>query len=164
MLRRKLLSTLFAVTVPMFAMSCNDDTTDPITQQDFPLCAAGTMRVVGTVDNMSIDVTLPGIGGLSQDNDGGDFCYQCGAEPTQPDLNLFWNQLTPTGRIVAATGTLRLVEGPFANQTFCGGEGSVILMPKDEAAAVIQFGLAGLRSGDGCGVPHTGRLLGCVNW
>jgi hypothetical protein len=164
MLRRKLLSTLFAVTVPMFAMSCDDGTPDPITQQDFPLCAQNTMRVVGTIDDMSIDVTLPGTGGLSQDNEGGDFCYQCQDAPTQPDLRLFWNELTPRGRIVAATGTLRLVEGPVANETFCGGEGSVILMPKDESAAVIQFGLVGLRSGQGCDLPRTGQLLGCVNW
>ncbi len=50
---------------------------DPFTQEDFPLCAPQSMRVVGSIDDMSIDVTLPGAGGgLAQDNAGGEFQYQ----------------------------------------------------------------------------------------
>jgi hypothetical protein len=162
-----MLSTVLALALPVFAMSCDDGgDSNPFTQADFPLCGADTTRLVGTIDDMSIDVTLPGGsgGGLSQDNAGGDYYHQGIPDPTQPDLFLAWDHLLASGRIASATGTVRLVEGPFANQTICAGEGTQVLIPKDDNVAVIQFSLAGLRSGDGCAVAHTGQLRGCVQW
>ncbi len=52
------------------------------------------------------------------------------------------------------------MEGPFAGQSLCVGDGTTIRIPKDDT--VIQFELAGLRSGDGCAVVHTGQLRGCM--
>jgi hypothetical protein len=160
-----MLATVFALTVPMFAMSCSDNEPDTFTQEDFPLCAANTTRLIGTIDDVPVDVTLPGgTGGLSQDNEGGDYYYQGQPDPTQPDLRVVWYELLGFDRTAPATGTFRLVDGPFANESFCAGEGSVALIPRDETRAVVQFGFTSLRSGANCEVPHTGQLVGCVQY
>ena len=162
MIPSKLLPALLAVVLPLSAMSC-DDGPNVFTQADFPLCAPQTMRVVGTIDDMSIDVTLPHAGGgLSQDNDGGEFQYQSNrtSDPAAADLRLTWNEFTAVGDVVDARGTLRMVEGPFATQTFCAGAGTRVRMPGDET--VIQFELTGLGSGDDCRTARAGTLRGCM--
>lgn len=162
--RQKMLAALFALAMPVLATSCDADP-DPFTQEDFPLCAPQSMRVVGSIDNMSVDVTLPGAGGgLGQDNAGGEFQYQGNytSDPAEPDLRLTWEEFVPFDKATAAKGTLRLMEGPFASQSLCVGEGSVIRLPRDESRGIIQFELAGIRSGDGCAVAHTGQLRGCM--
>jgi len=165
MIPSRLLPMLFAVVVPLSAMSCDSntdpkETDDPFTQADFPLCDAHTTHVVGTVDGQSIDVTLDP-GGLSQDNTGGDFQIQghLTPDPAEADLRLSWDHLTPTKVAIDATGTLHLIDGPFAGETFCAGAGTKIRMPGD--GTTIQFDLNGLASGDSCGVARTGRLRGC---
>jgi hypothetical protein len=162
----KLLPALLALAVPMSAMSCDGDA-DPnaFTQADFPLCDQRlTMRLVGTVDDMSIDVTLPGGGGFGQGNDGGDFQFD-GSLTSDPadaeaEVRLSWDRFIATGVVTDARGTLRLVEGPFAGESFCAGAGTRIRLPGDET--VIQFELAGLGSGDGCSIARAGRIKGCV--
>jgi hypothetical protein len=164
MLRRKMLSALFALAMPVLAMSCDGDP-DPFTAADFPLCAPQSMHIVGSLDNMSIDVTLPGpSGGLSQDDNGGDYQYQADftSDPTQPDLRLTWPHGVVSDKVSPATGVLRLMEGPFAGQSLCAGVGTTIRIPKDESLGTIQFELAAIRSGDGCTVAHTGELRGCT--
>jgi hypothetical protein len=159
-----MLAALLAFAMPVLAMSCDADP-DPFTQEDFPLCSPQSMRVVGTLDNMSIDVTLPGpSGGLSQDDNGGEYQYQANftSDPTQADLRLTWAHGVVSDKVAPATGTLRLMEGPFAGQSLCAGEGTVFRIPRDESLGTIQFELAGIRSGDGCTVAHTGQLRGCV--
>jgi hypothetical protein len=155
-----MLPALFAAAVPMLTMSCDSNS---FTEADFPLCSPNTLRVTGTIDGMSIDVTLPSAGGgLTQDNTGGDFQYQGNftSDPSEADLRLSWDRLTSVGSIADATGTLRFVEGPFAGETFCAGDGTRIRMPGDDT--IIQFELAGLRSGDGCMVARSGDLRGCM--
>jgi len=160
----RLLPVLFAVALPLSAISCDSDPTNPFTESTFPLCAAQTVHMVGTIDNMSIDVTLPVMGGLSQDNAGGDYIYQASSttDPTLPDLYIAWDRLTAHKVVTDAHGTFRLVDGPFAGQTFCAGTGSQIVMPGDDT--VIQFDLSGLGSGDNCTVARTGRVQGCVRF
>jgi hypothetical protein len=163
MIRSHVLPVVFALAVPLSAISC--DGSEPTTQKDFPLCEAHTTRLVGTIDNMSVDMTLPPAGGgLSQDNAGGEFQYQGNdtSDPTQPDLRLAWDRLTAIGSFVDAHGTLHLVEGTFAGETFCAGSGSRIRMPGGDT--VIEFELAGLGSGDNCSVVHTGSVKGCVRY
>ena len=160
--RQKMLAAFVALALPVLAMSCDSDP-DPFTQEDFPLCAPDTLRLVGSIDDMSIDVTLPGAGGgLAQDDNGGEFQYQGNftSDPAEADLRLTWERGVVTGKVTSATGTLRLVEGPLANQALCIGDGTTIRLPGDDT--VIQFELAGLRSGEGCTVTHTGRLRGCM--
>jgi hypothetical protein len=160
----RLLPVLFAVALPLSAISCDSDPTNPFTESTFPLCASQTVHMVGTIDNMSIDVTLPVMGGLSQDNAGGDYTYQASItpDPALPDLYIAWDHLTANKVITDAHGTFRLVDGAFAGQTFCAGAGSQIVMPGDDT--VIQFDLAGLGSGDNCTVARTGRVQGCVRF
>ena len=162
--RQGMLAALLAFAMPVLAMSC-DSNPDPFTQEDFPLCSPQSMRVVGSIDDMSIDVTLPGAGGgLGQGDAGGEFQYQGSytSDPAEADLRLTWDRPVLTGRTGPARGTLRFVDGAFANQTLCVGEGTVIRMPKDESLGIIQFELAGIRSGDGCTVAHTGQRRGCM--
>jgi len=162
--RQKMLAALFALAVPVLAMSCDTDP-EPFTQADFPLCAPQSMRVVGSIDDMSIDVTLPGAGGgLAQDNAGGEFQYQGNytSDPAEADLRLTWTEFVAFDKATAAKGTLRLMDGPFAAQSLCVGEGSVIRLPRDETLGIIQFELAGIRSGDGCAEAHAGQLRGCM--
>ena len=167
MIPSRLLPVVLALAIPLSTMSCDSSSSDPdpFTETNFPLqCAAQTVRLVGTIDNMSIDVTLPASGGLSQDNNGGDYIYQGGTIPdlTQPDLFIAWDRLTPQHVVVDARGTFRLVEGPFAGETFCAGAGSRIRMPGNDT--VLEFDLAGLASGDGCAVPRAGSVQGCVRF
>ena len=167
MIPSRLLPVVLALSIPLSTMSCDSSSSDPdpFTETNFPLqCAAQTVRLVGTIDNMSIDVTLPASGGLSQDNNGGDYIYQGGTIPdlTQPDLFIAWDRLTPQHVVVDAHGTFRLVEGPFAGETFCAGAGSRIRMPGNDT--VIEFDLASLASGDGCAVPRAGSVQGCVRF
>jgi hypothetical protein len=75
-------------------------------------------------------------------------------------LELAWAHGVTTGKVTSATGTLRLVDGPFANQALCIGDRTTIRLPGDDT--IIQFELAGIRSGDGCTVAHTGQLRGCM--
>ena len=162
--RRKMLSALFAVAMPVLAMSC-DGAPDPVTASDFPLCAPGSMHIVGSLDDMSIDVTLPGpMGGLSQDDNGGEYQYQADfmSDPTQPDLRLAWPHGVVSDKTSPATGTLRLMEGPFAGQSLCAGAGTTIRIPRDESLGTIQFALLEIRSGEACTVAHTGALRGCT--
>ena len=158
--RQKMLAALFALAVPVLAMSC-DAEPDPYTQADFPLCAPHTLRLVGSLDDMSIDVTLAdgAGGGFSQGDDGGDFMYHADY-PGEPMLELAWERGVVTGEVTSATGTLRMNDGAFANRALCIGDGTTIRLPGDDT--VIQFDLAGIRSGDGCTVIHTGRLRGCM--
>lgn len=158
----KLLTAMLALALPLSAMSC-DDESDVFTQADFPLCEPDSMRLVGSIDDMSIDVTLPSAGGgLGQGNDGGEFQYQGNftSDPAEADLRLTWDRLTRVGDVVDARGTLRLVEGPFAGATFCAGTGTRIRMPGDDT--IIQFELTGLASGDSCSVARTGTIKGCM--
>jgi len=162
MIPSRLLPVFFALAVPLSAMSCDSD---PTTEAQFPICEAHTVRLVGTIDNMSIDKTLPpSQGGLSQDNSGGDYQYQgySSSDPTQPDIRLAWDRLTAIGAFVDAHGTMHLVDGAFAGETFCAGSGSRIRMPGGDT--VIEFELAGLGSGDNCSVAHTGSVKGCVRY
>lgn len=156
----KLLPALLALALPLSACDAEPNV---FTQADFPLCGPQTMRLVGTIDDMSIDVTLPAAGGgLAQDNDGGEFQYQGNftSDPAEADLRLTWDRFTAVEDVVDARGTLRMVEGLFARETFCAGAGTKIRMPGDET--VIQFELSGLTSGDGCGVARAGSIRGCM--
>ena len=158
----KLLPALLALVLPLSAMSC-DAGPNVFTQADFPLCGPQTMRLVGTIDGRSIDVTLPAAGGgLTQDNDGGEFQYQGNltSNPAEADLRLTWDGSTSVADVADARGTLRMVEGLFARETFCAGAGTKIRMPGDET--VIQFELTGLASGDGCRVARAGSIRGCM--
>jgi hypothetical protein len=162
--RRKILPALFALAVPVLAMSC-DAEPDSVTATDFPLCAPGSMHIVGSLDDMSIDLTLPGpSGGLSQGDDGGEYQYQADflSDPTEPDLRLTWPRGVVSGKVSPATGTLRLMEGPFAGQSLCAGAGTTIRIPRDESQGTIQFELLDIRSGESCAVAHTGALRGCT--
>jgi hypothetical protein len=164
MIASRLLPALLALAVPLSVLSCDaDPNADPFTQADFPLCETPGMRLVGTIDDMSIDTTLAlAGGGLSQGNDGGEFQYQGSytSDPAQADLRLTWDRFTAIGVVVDARGTLHLVEGPFAGETFCAGAGSRIRMPGDDT--VIQFELTGLGSGAGCTAARAGTIKGCM--
>jgi len=159
-----ILPALFALAVPVLAMSCDGDP-DPFVETGFPLCAPGSMHIVGSLDGMSIDVTLPGpSGGLSQADDGGEYQYQADfmSDPTEPDLRLTWPRGVVSDKVSPAAGTLRLMEGPFAGQSLCAGVGTTIRIPRDESLGTIQFELLDIRSGEGCAVAHTGALRGCT--
>jgi hypothetical protein len=163
--RQKMLAALFALVMPVLAASCSGDP-DPSTESDFPLCAEGAMHVLGTIDGMPIDVTVPNGGSiLSQGNEGGDFQFQTDitADPEEAVLVLHWEHGVLSDKTAPATGTLRLKEGPFASQSLCAAAGTAIRIPTDESLGVIQFQLAGIRSGDGCTVAHPGELRGCAN-
>ena len=167
MIPSRLLPVVLALAIPLSTVSCDSSSSDPdpFTQETFPLqCEPQSVRLVGTIDDMSIDVTLPASGGLSQGNDGGDYQYQAGATPdfAQADLRLNWAHLTPTHAVVPAAGTFRLVNGTFAGETFCAGSGTRIRMPGNDT--VIEFDLASLASGDGCAVPRAGSVQGCVRF
>ncbi|HEY5447203.1 MAG TPA: hypothetical protein VIQ54_00590 [Polyangia bacterium] len=167
MIPSRLLPVVVALAIPLSTVSCDSSSSDPdpFTQETFPLqCQPQSVRLVGTIDDMSIDVTLPASGGLSQDNNGGDYIYQGGTipDPTQADLFLAWDRLTPQHVVVDAHGTFRMVEGPFAGETFCAGAGSRIRMPGNDT--VLEFALAGLASGDGCTAARTGSIQGCVRF
>jgi hypothetical protein len=155
-----LLSLLTAA--PLLMSSCDGGPTD----QDFPACQPNTLRLQGSIDGMSVDITVPGEGGgLSQDGSGGELQSQAATVPdtSLTSLHLTWNQGITNGASGDATGTLTMVTGPFAGQTFCAGNGSQVHIPSDGSVAIAQFELTGLATGQGCTASHTGTLKGCMN-
>ena len=163
MTRSTMLGVLMALVVPTFAMSCSDEP-EPFTE-NFPLCEPHTLRLAGDIDGEAIDVTLPNAGGgFSQDDNGGDFQYQGNSvsDPAETDLRLSWERGVLTGHVSPATGTLRMIDGPFPGQEFCVGDGTRFRIPKDDTLGIIQFELTGLHSGQGCTVAHTGTIKGCM--
>lgn len=153
-----LLSTL---TISPFLVAACGGPTD----QDFPACETNTLRLQGSIDGMSVDLTVPGEGGgFSQDDSGGALQSQAETvpDPSLTDLRLNWKDGIDNGDSTAATGTLTMVTGPFAGRTFCVGGGSQVHMPSNDKLG-IQFELTGLATGDGCKTTHAGTLKGCMN-
>ncbi len=150
------------ITAPFLVSSCDTGSTD----QDFPSCQPNTLRLQGSIDGMSVDITVPGEGGgLTQDGSGGELQSQAATmpDPSLTDLRLTWINGINVGDSGAATGTLTMVTGPFSGQTFCVGNGSQVHIPSSNNVGIAQFELTGLATGAGCTASHTGVLKGCMN-
>jgi hypothetical protein len=144
--------------------SCDGGGSSNDTQQtQLPVCAAHTFRMMGTIDNMSIDINEANGGGFDQDDTGGEFLVGTSLDSSLTMMKLDWTQLLPDGGSEAATGTFTLGSGALAGQAFCAGAGSLVHIPSDPTQATIQFQVTGLASGDGCTTAHTGTLQGCLN-
>jgi hypothetical protein len=153
---------LVLIAIPMLTLACGGgDGSD----HDFPTCPANTFRLQGMIDGLSVDITEPGSGGGLTQGDGGEFQSQSSLttpDPRATDLRLAWTRGITTGSTAGATGTLRMANGSFAGQAFCTGDGTRVHIPEDDALAIIQFDLGGLRTGSSCTEAHTGTLTGCM--
>ncbi|HSS38064.1 MAG TPA: hypothetical protein VLT58_04785 [Polyangia bacterium] len=122
--------------------------------QSFLACPPNTFRLVGSVDQMSVDISEPTAGGFSQGDDGGAFDQGELDLSTGTRMELDWKKGLLDGETGAATGTFQLPSGaPFAGQTFRAGAGTEVHMPVDTSIADIQFVLDGLTSADGPRTP-----------
>lgn len=135
-----------------------DDDDQPIT------CAVDTFRLVGTIDDMSIDVTQsPNYSGFDQLGSGEFFSifgFADAAPSTYTDLKVTWQSLVANGGTAPATATVQIPTSPFPNDVFCAGQGSTVHMSSDSNGQ-ITFHLASLASGAGCVTPRRGTLEAC---
>jgi len=125
-------------------------------------CAPGTFRIVGSIDDMSIDVTQQAAGALDQIN-GGEFRSLSVPEflpDTYADLDVMWPLLIPDGATSSATATLKMPTSPYPTDVFCAGAGTTVHIASDPNGQ-ITFHLASLTSGDGCATPRRGTLDAC---
>lgn len=126
-------------------------------------CAPDTFRLVGTIDDMSVDVTQsPNDSGFDQLGSG-EFTSVLAPSfvpATYTDLEVKWQTIVPDGGTAPATATVKIPTGPFPNDVFCAGQGSTVHMASDSNGQ-ITFHLASLASGDGCATPRRGTLEAC---
>ncbi|MFL5304678.1 MAG: hypothetical protein ACJ8F1_05665 [Polyangia bacterium] len=131
------------------------------TDQSFLACPADTFRVLGSIDQVSVDITEPAAGGFSQDDNGGAFDQGESGLTAGTQMELDWKKGLLDGQTAPATGTIQFAAGaPFAGQSFSAGAGTEVHIAKDQSIADLQFVLNGLTSADG--VVHTGTLQGCM--
>jgi hypothetical protein len=156
---RSLLNGALASTVVVLAClaaGCGDAGDEPIT------CDVGTFRLVGSIDDMSIDVT--------QSSEGSEFVQIAPADfatvtspslqdPSTTDLRVMWSGLIPDGGTSAATATLRIPTGPFPDDTFCAGQGTTVHVAENGNS--YDFNLSSLTSGPGCATVRRGALRAC---
>lgn len=125
-------------------------------------CAPGTMRLEGVLDGMSIAIAQTSdTGGWAQTDEGefGSLNNTRDREPSLADVQLQWQSRVTGGRSTPVTGVVVLpTGGPFAGETLCVGEGSIVRSAGD---GQLQWVLENLRGGSGCAVPITGELQGC---
>lgn len=153
------------LTVGLSSFAACGDEGEPI-PADLPVCEAGSMRLQGTVGEVTLDLpTASGDGGLDQDDGGGWFRTQQKRasgrkDVTLMDLELRWSDWLVDGKSRPASGTLVLPSTApqgLAGQQICVGEGTVIGMNASE----IRFQLSSLKTGPGCDQPVAGQLRGC---
>jgi hypothetical protein len=142
-----------------------DSTDETVTADTSALtCDAGTFRLVGSIDDMSIDVTQPAnTGGFAQ-LDGGDFgSINNAIDPagTLTDLHVTWTSGVDVGDTTAATATIKIPTSPFPAEIFCAGKDTTVHSLSDAAGGGLQFRLSTLASGAGCAAPHRGMLHAC---
>ena len=127
-------------------------------------CGAGTFRLVGTIDDMSIDVMQPSnTGGFAQ-LEAGDFGSINNAfDPaaTLTDLHVTWSSNVNVGATTAATATIKIPTSPFPEDTFCAGKGTTVSSLADTQGGGLRFHLSTLASGAGCATPRQGTLQAC---
>jgi len=125
-------------------------------------CEPDTFRLVGTIDDMSVDVTQsPDYSGFDQLGSG-EYTSAFGPQPpsTYTDLEVRWQSAVPNGGSAPATATVKIPTGPFPNDVFCAGQGSTVRMPADSDGQ-ITFHLTSLSSGNSCATVRRGTLEAC---
>ncbi|MDB4980610.1 MAG: hypothetical protein JWM82_1362 [Myxococcales bacterium] len=127
-------------------------------------CDAGTFRVVGSIDDMSVDVTQPSnTGGFAQ-TDGGDFgSINNTSDPagTLTDLRVNWTNGIDVGGTTAATATATIPTGPFPDDVFCAGKGTTVHSLSAAQGGGLEFQLSSLTSGTSCAATRRGALHAC---
>lgn len=126
-------------------------------------CEPNTFRLVGAIDDMSIDVTQPSEGSGFSQLGTGDFVtitVPDALPSSYTDLHVMWSTLIPDGQTAPATATLKIPTSPFPDDAFCAGQGSTIHI-SDEINSAYSFHLTSLTSGAGCATPRRGTLEAC---
>jgi hypothetical protein len=128
-------------------------------------CAKDEFRLVGQLDGQTIAIresTLNGGGGMTQ-LDTGEFSTQMisfAEDPSRTKLDLQWSKTVVDGATTDATGTLLMPNsGVLASQNYCLGSGTKVHTSSD--GETLQFKLAGITGGNGCGTAVPGELQGC---
>jgi hypothetical protein len=153
-------STLSALAlVAFFHTGCGS--ADP--DEGWLACADKEFRLQGTLDGQSINVLESSSGGGLTQLSTGEFSTQyvsLALDPARTKLDLQWPQTVFDGGTTSATGTLAMASSsPLAGQSYCLGSGTQIHMSGD--GNTLQFKLAGVSGGAGCGAPKAGELQGC---
>jgi hypothetical protein len=126
-------------------------------------CAPGTMRLEGMLDGMPIAISQTSETGGWAQTEGGEFGSQDNIgntrEPSLADVELQWVSGITVGRSTSVTGFVVMPTGsPFAGETFCSGEGSIVRSAGD---GELQWVLRNVTGGGSCAVPVAGELRGC---
>ncbi len=128
-------------------------------------CDKDQFRLVGQLDGQTIDIreSMVNSGAGMTQLDTGEFSTQMisfAADPSRTKLDLKWPKTIIVGATTDATGTLLMPNsGVLASQSYCLGSGTKVHTSTD--GETLQFKLAGITGGSGCGTAVTGELQGC---
>lgn len=160
--RKPLLLALLGSTSALLVHSGCGSTSDDSTWLP---CAKDEFRLVGQLDGQSVDIresTLNSGGGMTQlgtcelNTQMTSFIE----DPSRTKLELHWTRIIADGATTDATGTVLMPNsGVLASQAYCLGSGTQVHMSADDEA--VQFKLAGITGGSGCGTAVAGALDGC---
>jgi hypothetical protein len=143
--------------------SCDGMSEVTVTEQQLINCSPGSLRLEGLLDGMSIAISQSSVGGGWAQTDGGEFGSQDNLgtthEPSLADVELRWERGILVGQSTIAAGTVVMPTGsPFAGETFCTGEGSIVRSAGD---GELQWVFKNITGGGSCAVPVAGELRGC---
>jgi hypothetical protein len=142
---------------------CGDDKTrflPPLEGGGDLTCAEGEFRLVGAIDEQSIDLLDSTAGGGWARIGSASFDTQYSTlaiDAKRTRLSMEWHDNLDRDTF-DATGTLRMgTAGVLPGQSFCLGAGTQV----NFAPETLEFKLQGLRRGPACSEPVAGSLMGC---
>src|SRR3569623_462882 len=158
-LLKKALASTGVLLVCLGVVGCGGAADEPIS------CEKGTFRLVGSIDDMSVDVTQSSQGSEFVQIPPADFATVIEPslqDPSTTDLRETWTGVIRNGGTSPATATLKHPSCPFSDDTFCAGAGTTIHVAPEGNSYNIN--LTSLTSGPGCATVRRGSLQACSNF
>ena len=130
-------------------------------------CEPNTFRLVGSIDDASIDVTqtLVGNGSFDEiDTPGVLMTVQPSSPPSSlTDLRAMWASYVGNGHDGPATATVKIPTSAFPDDVFCAGQGSTVSI-SGNMGDTFNLHLTSLASGTGCATARRGTLEACARF
>jgi hypothetical protein len=169
-------TVLLALLCPIFVLcphagcgssqpSQSSQSSQPSQSDAWIACAKDEFRLVGQLDGQAVDIresTVNSGGGMTQLTTGelSTQMVSLAEDPSRTKLDLQWPKTIVDGATTDATGTLLMPSsGVLASQSYCLGSGTQVHTSSD--GETLQFKIAGVKGGNGCGTAVTGELQGC---
>ncbi len=156
------ISLLTALAAVALAGAACDGLSETTVSEPLINCAAGTMRIEGSLDGTSVSISQTSATGSWAQTDGGDFASQnntANFDPSLADVEVHCQNGIVVGASTNATGTIVMPSGgPYEGETFCAGQGTLV---RSAADGELQWVFKHITGGSSCAVPVAGELRGC---